>query len=100
MELQGLSRFQINCESQLQAVLAQFDRTLENREVGGESESYVTGRISGTEIQMYIYEDEAQFRGKGRDCRFEAPDFDNEEELIEALLAKISEILATKSVSR
>ncbi len=77
--------------------MARFGRTLESRDVAGIAEYYVTGRVSGTKLEVYIYEDEAQFGGENWDCRFEVPDFDSQTELMDAFLKKLSEALAEKS---
>ena len=74
--------------------------TFEDRRTGriqGDIEIYICGRISDTDLEVYIYDDEAEFFGGRVDCRFEAPDYDTGEELIEAFLKELASVLSDTS---
>lgn len=45
--------------------------------------------MSNTNVDIYIYEDEAGVQGPDTDIRFEAPDYDSPNDLIEAFISKI-----------
>jgi len=71
-----LSALQAECERRLDLVLTQLSTTLVERQVIGEKETYVKGRIRGTDLDVFIYEDgEAQIQGPGVDERFEIADY-------------------------
>ena len=90
----SLTEFQEICEHDLEERLATHGRKLEKREVvQGESQTYLTAHIGGTELHVWIYEDEAQFEGEGLDCRYETPDFDSPGDLIEAFVGGVSAAL-------
>lgn len=89
-----LSAFQIACETALRAALAQHGSTLHDRSLCGESETYITARFAGTEMSVYIYDDEASILGPGVDRRFEAPDFDSPHELQTAFVLACLDVLA------
>lgn len=90
----SLTEFQTICEHNLEELLATHGRKLERREViQGETQTYVTAQIGGTELHVWIYEDEAQFEGEGLDCRYEAPDYDSPGDLIEAFVTGVSAYL-------
>ena len=79
-----LSALQAECERRLELVLTQLGTSLVERQVMGERERYITGRIRGTDLTVFLYEDgEAQVRGPGVDVRFEIAD--NPERGIEGL---------------
>ena len=88
-----LSAFQISCESALCAALAQHGSSLHDRVLGGEKETYITARFAGTDLSVYIYDDEASILGQGVDRRFEVPDFDTPEQLQTAFIAGCLEVL-------
>jgi len=92
--MESLSKFQKLCERRLSELLSSSGKHLEGRKLEGEQETYITGKISGSDIQVWIYEDEAMFDGGGLDCRFEAPDFDSGEDLIDAFISQLSSELS------
>lgn len=75
------------------SLLGSRGRRLENRTQGGKSESYVQATISGTPLEVWIYDDEAQLQGPDIDERFEAADFRNAEALRRAFLMRAIELL-------
>ena len=87
-----LSSFQTRCEEALKVALAQFGARLVDRQVSGVGESYVRARIDGTDLEVYIYADEAQVQGEGVDERFETPDFKTGDLLCEAFILKATEL--------
>ena len=86
MTQERLTEFQIVTERALVSFLGGRNRKLENRILGGESETYVRASISGTPLEVWIYDDEAQISGPGVDARFETPDHRDVEALRRAFL--------------
>lgn len=84
----SLTEFQEVCERTLEELLATCGRKLERRQVvQGETQTYLTARIEGTGLHVWIYEDEAMFSGEGLYCRYKTPDCDSPGDLIGALSA-------------
>lgn len=64
------------------------DRSI-HRSKQNPNEKFVSGQIAGTSIEVWIYEDEAQFRGNGIDRRYEHQDYNSPEEVTAAFLEDI-----------
>lgn len=77
-----LTSFQIRCEAVLTDALEQAGLELLDRCLGGIDETYVTARIAGTSLDVFIYEDEAQTHGGEVALFFEAQDFRSPDLLI------------------
>lgn len=97
-----LTSFQTLCERKVSELLRSYGRRLENRRVGqvrGFVEPFISvcGRISGTDVTIYIYEDGAEFTNHGFDVRFERPDYDTGEALIDAFIEHLSKYLDRKA---
>ncbi len=84
-----LNIFQKSCEERLILALTSIGRKLSDRIVKGVTENYITAKVSGTSLDIYIYEDEAGIQGPDTDIRFEAPDYDSPNDLIESFINKI-----------
>ena len=84
-----LTKFQINCEGSIANSLSSIGRSLINRRICGEHERYVHALVDRSEIQVWIYEAEAEFTGPGIDSRFEEQDFDSEIDQIEQLCSAL-----------
>ena len=89
----ALTDFQTKCEASLQALLTEQGRRLDARSIMGTTETYIRARISGTDLTVYVYEDEAQIHGSGVTRRFEAPDYESSEELLRAFVAEIDRLV-------
>jgi hypothetical protein len=87
-----LTAFQIKCEAKLLAALADCGSRLGGRRLEGERETYITARIDGTDLAIYIYPDEAHIFGPSADILFESPDFRSPDALCEAFVEKASEL--------
>ena len=70
----------------LSGALGAIGSGLDERRVEGRSESFIRGRLRGTEVEVFIYNDEAQLQGPGVDQRFEAPDYPSGEALAQAFI--------------
>lgn len=98
------TKFQEKCEGELNSALKPLGRELLDRKfvVGsskvfaGQVETFVTGKVSGTDIQVWIYNNEAQFAGNQLDKRFEAPDYSSEDKLIQAFVEEMKTQLDPK----
>ena len=84
--MRSLSKFQKACEGSLKHRLDAIGRTLVEREIEGDSENYIHAHIARAGIEIWIYEDEALFRGVGVDERFESPDFKSPDALAQAFV--------------
>ena len=92
--MSALTEFQISCEERLRDSLAKFGKKFEERHVvEAQSQTYLWGRVSGTDMYVFIYEDEAQFGREPLDCRYEAPDFDDGDQLINAMIGDLGTAL-------
>jgi hypothetical protein len=88
----SLTEFQRICERDLCSTLAAKHSGLTNRTVTGQSETYIHASVLGTDIEVYIYEDEAQFHRGGKLAGlYEHQDFDNADELKKALICGVLE---------
>jgi len=86
--MRQLTEFQNKCENKLVEALSVHEITLKGKSINGKKEAYIHAHISGSEIEVWIYEDEAMISGPKIDFRFESPDFDTDDELIDAFLRK------------
>jgi len=79
-----INGFQLECRKRAAELLAQLGAQLEEERKNGKRETYITARVSGTDLVLWIYDDETEISGPGVDDRFESPDYDTSEELISA----------------
>jgi hypothetical protein len=65
---------------------------LTDRVLAGEFETYIQASVSGTDILVYIYRDEAQFHKAGKRAgTFEHQDFSNADQLRKAFICRVVE---------
>ncbi len=77
---------------ELRSALAAKGSALSERTVAGESEIYVRASVLGTGIEVYIYEDEAQFHRDGKRAGvFEHQDFGDSDQLQKAFICAVLE---------
>lgn len=89
--MRNLTDFQIKCENTLIDILAVHNKKFTDRQLGGKNTTYISGKISNTDLYIYIYEDEAEFGDDQKlDCRFERPDFDTTDGLLTAFIRELS----------
>ena len=82
-----MTDFQQECERELCSALAARDQSLTERILAGERETYIRASVSGTDIVVYIYEDEAQFQRGGKVAgRFENQGFSDADALKKAFI--------------
>lgn len=86
-----LTEFQYETERALNRRLEAIGFVLENRKVLGEKEQYIAGEIQ--DVKVWIYTDEACVIGRGVDRVFERWDFDSLEELQEAFIRQVLDLL-------
>ena len=89
MTARNFTDFQIRCEHRLSNALQQVGRSISGRMLDGQSEAYVTGGVSGSDLEFWIYEDGADFKSSRGSSHFESPDFDSLDDLLEAFTASI-----------
>lgn len=83
-----LSDFQRRTATALSEALAAVGSQLENRRVEGRDERFIRARLREAEVEVFIYEDEAQLLGPGVDQRFEAPDYPTGDALSRAFIER------------
>jgi hypothetical protein len=86
----SLTEFQQKCERELCSALAARGLALADRTLAGESETYIHASVPGTDIEVYIYEDEAQFHKDGKRAGvFEHQDFSDAAQLQKAFICGV-----------
>ena len=86
-----LTEFQNKLTRRIQEVVEQFGRKLAEIEIGGEKESFVSGKISETDLMVWVYRASAEFTNlKEVDCRYEACDYDSLDELTESYIRDLA----------
>jgi hypothetical protein len=82
MRIRQLTSLQVTCEAALLEALSRTGLELLERRLDGIEETYVTARISGTSLEVFLYDDEAQTHGDGVSLYFETPDYRSPEALV------------------
>lgn len=88
-----LTQFQIDTEVALLNALRLRSGGLRERRLGGQAETFIRALISGSQLELYIYDDEASILGPGIDERFEAPDYPTSSDLARAFISKVLELV-------
>ena len=89
MPARRLTDFQIRCEGRLSDALQRDGKSITGRKLDGQSQTYITGGVAGSDLQFWIYEDGADFKSSRSSSVFEKPDFDSLDALAEAFTASI-----------
>ena len=89
MNKHELTEFQLKCERLLIQRLAGAKRSISNRTLGGQRETYITGTIEGTDITFWIYDDGADFKSSRGNSIFEKPDYKSLDALAEDFVASV-----------
>ena len=83
----SLTEFQETCERELGLALAARGSALAGRTLAGESETYIHAFVRDTDVEVYVYENEAQFHQGGKRAGiFEHQDFGTPEQLQAAFI--------------
>jgi len=61
----------------------------------GRSETFLTGTLAPSGIEVWIYEDGLEFRGRGRHPRLERPDFSSLDEMLDSFLQELGAALTS-----
>jgi hypothetical protein len=85
-----LTDFQIRYEKHLADALSAVGKSVSNRQLAGQTETYIKGDI-GPDISFWIYEDGADFKTPSAHPIFEKQDFDNLNDLIKQFVDKMIE---------
>jgi len=85
-----LTAFQKSCESAIESALALVGAAVVNRELQGERETYIRAAVDGSDLILYIYEDEAQFHtSAGLAGLYESQSYTSWEDLQEAFVSGV-----------
>jgi len=69
--------------------LKQTRRSISNRTLGGQNETFITGTIDSTDTTFWIYDDGADFKSAYSHPTFEKPDYESLDALAEDFVSKI-----------
>ncbi len=87
-----MTAFQVQCEKKLADALAAIGKSISDRRLAGNAETYVQGNV-GADLTFWIYEDGADFKTSLSNQIFEKPDFNDLEDLSKQFVSKILEQL-------
>jgi hypothetical protein len=88
-----LNQFQHEAQRRIQELVALKSQQLVLTP-GGQAETYLTGTVVPSGIDVWIYEDELQFKGSGRHLRLERPDFPKPEQMLAYFLQEFGSALS------
>ena len=88
-----LTEFQRQAQQRLEALVAQKGQHLALKR-GGRSETFLTGTLVPSGIDVWIYEDGLEFKGSGRRALLERPDFSSLEGMLEYFLQELATALS------
>jgi hypothetical protein len=88
-----LSEFQKSCLRELERVLAPLSRQIMEPRLLGEHETYLQTRVADSDIEIFIYEDEATFSVSGTHRMYERCDYRSPDDLIDAFVKGVLEFL-------
>jgi len=91
MTVRNLTDFQIRCELRLSGALRQIGGSISGRMLNGQGEPYVSGGVSDSDLEFWIYEDGADFKSSRGSKVFEELDFGSLDDLAEAFIASVLE---------
>lgn len=77
-----LTDFQVRCERALLEALEFYGNRLVGRGVAEDGEPYIHGQIDGTNIEIWLYPDEAEYCAGRKRRNYEVPVFGDEDATI------------------
>ena len=89
-----INAFQRRLEALLNKELASLGLHTHNRQVEYGEFGYIHAYVFGRNAEFWIYQDEAEFAMGSREMRAEAPDYENEEDLIQKFVAVFIDTLS------
>lgn len=84
-----LTDLQLRCEGALRELLEYRGIRLSSREVVGNGEAYIHATVDGKDLEVWIYDDEAEYRPGKKRRNFEAAVFRDESERISSFVKEI-----------
>lgn len=84
-----MTSFQIRCEGALIDLLQRYRRTVELREVLSNRETFIHLALEEPDLEVWIYDDEAEYRFGRMRRNFESVVFKDEEERIRSFLVDL-----------
>ncbi len=88
-----LTRFQERCESALSEMLRGRGESITSREVVGEDETYVHLVVGEGSLEVWLYDDEAEYQAGGRRRNFESAVFRDERDRIDSFVNALEDHL-------
>src|SRR5262249_39000364 len=77
-----LTQFQLNCREALDELLEHEGVSLRSSEIVGNGECFIHAVVEGHDAEVWIYDDEAEYRVCGRHVNYEAAGYRSEPEQI------------------
>ena len=84
-----LTEFQHRCEEALSELLEYRSSSLSDREIVGNGETYIHATIADRDLEVWIYDDEAEYRSGPKRRNFEAAVFRDESERIASFIKEV-----------
>lgn len=84
-----LTDFQLRCEGALRELLEYWGIQLVSREVIGNGEAYIHAAVEGKDLEVWIYDDEAEYRSGSKRRNFEGAVFRDESERIACFIKEV-----------
>lgn len=84
-----LTDFQLHCERALRELLEYHGSRLSSRDVIENEETYIHAFVEGRDIEVWIYDDEAEYRSGRKRRNFEAAVFRDESERVASFVEEI-----------
>ena len=84
-----LTEFQRRCEEALRELLEYRGARLGSREVVSNGEAYIHAAVEGADLEVWIYDDEAEYRSGRKRRNFEAAVFRDESERIASFIKAV-----------
>ena len=84
-----LTEFQRRCEEALSELLEYRGSRLGDREIVSNGETYIHAAVADRDLEVWIYDDEAEYRSGARRRNFEAAVFRDESERIASFVKEI-----------
>jgi hypothetical protein len=99
-----LNDFQRECFDLLHRTVSDLDEAFEFKAIESATfdqgpENFVHGRLTKSGLEFWIYEDAAMYTVGKRKRHFEAPDFKNSTQLMEAFIRQVAALISEQRIT-
>ena len=98
----SLTPFQVSVEGRVRSLLQRLGKVVTEREIRAGTAPFYSKdeqtavKLSSEDLEVWLFDDEASFSGPNGGGRFERDDFSSQDELANALLARLEAVLSGK----